>query len=74
VARTGAGAWSISGIYLSQSQEEKRTRLRAMWWRVGLGIKPEPEARYPKYPNPYPFSPKSVTRTASTGNETEYPN
>jgi hypothetical protein len=41
---------------------------------VGLGIKTEPEARYPKNPNPYPFSPMSVTRTIPTGNKTEYPN
>jgi hypothetical protein len=41
---------------------------------VGLGIKPEPEARYPKHPNPYPFSPMPVTRTIPTGNKTEYPN
>jgi hypothetical protein len=39
---------------------------------VGLGIKPEPETHYPKYPNPYPFSPRPVTRTAPTGNKTEY--
>jgi hypothetical protein len=41
---------------------------------VGLGIKPEPEALYPKYPNPYPFSPKPVTQIAPAGNETGYPN
>jgi hypothetical protein len=41
---------------------------------LGLGIKPEPEALYPKYPNPYPFSPKPVTQIAPAGNETGYPN
>jgi hypothetical protein len=47
---------------------------RATGCRLGLGIKPEPEARYPKNPNPYPFSPMPVTRTIPTGNKTEYPN
>jgi hypothetical protein len=41
---------------------------------VALGIKPEPEALYPKYPNPYPYSPKPVTQIAPAGNETKYPN
>jgi hypothetical protein len=39
---------------------------------VDLGIKPEPKALNPKYPNP--FSPKPVTQTDPAGNETEYPN
>ena len=49
----------------------------AVWWRLlslALGIKPEPEALYPKYPNPYPYSPKPVTRIAFAGNKTKYPN
>jgi hypothetical protein len=41
---------------------------------LALGIKPEPEALYPKYPNPYPYSPKPVTQIAPAGNETKYPN
>jgi hypothetical protein len=41
---------------------------------LALGIKPESEALYPKYPNPYPYSPKPVTRIAPAGNETKYPN
>jgi hypothetical protein len=41
---------------------------------LGLGIKPEPEARYPKHPNPYPFSPMPVTQIIPTGNKIEYPN
>jgi hypothetical protein len=41
---------------------------------LGLCIKPEPEARYPKYLNLYPFSPIPVTRTIPTGNKTKYPN
>jgi hypothetical protein len=41
---------------------------------LALGIKPELEALYPKYPNPYPYSPKPVTRIAPAGNETKYPN
>jgi hypothetical protein len=41
---------------------------------LDLGIKPEPKALNPKYPNPYPFSPKPVTRTDLAGNKTEYPN
>jgi hypothetical protein len=41
--------------------------------RIGLGIKPEPESRYPNYPNPYPFSLRPVTRTAPTSIKTEYP-
>jgi hypothetical protein len=39
-----------------------------------LGRKPEPKALNPKYPNPYPFSPKPVTRSVLTGNEIKYPN
>lgn len=42
--------------------------------KVALGIKPEPEALYPKYPNPYPYSPIPVTRIAFAGNKTKYPN
>jgi hypothetical protein len=42
--------------------------------QLGLGIKPEPEARYPKHPNPYPFSPIPVTQIIRTGNKIEYPN
>jgi hypothetical protein len=41
---------------------------------LDLGIKPEPKALNPKYPNPYPFSPKPVTQTDPAGKETEYPN
>jgi hypothetical protein len=41
---------------------------------IALGIKPEPEALYPKYPNPYPYSPIPVTRIAFAGNKTKYPN
>jgi hypothetical protein len=41
---------------------------------VDLGIKPRPEARNPKYPNPYPFSPKPGTQIISAGNEIENPN
>jgi hypothetical protein len=40
---------------------------------LDLGIKPEPKALNPKYPNPYPFSPKPVTQTDPAGNETGYP-
>jgi hypothetical protein len=41
---------------------------------VDLGIKPKPKALNPKYPNPYPFSPKPVTQINPAGNEIEYPN
>jgi hypothetical protein len=41
---------------------------------LDLGIKPEPKALNPKYPNPYPFSPKPVTQINPAGNEIEYPN
>jgi hypothetical protein len=33
------------------------------------GIKPESEVLYLKYLNPYPFSPKLITRTVPAGNE-----
>jgi hypothetical protein len=42
--------------------------------RLDLGIKAEPKSLNPKYPNPYPFSLKPVTRTDLAGSETEYPN
>jgi hypothetical protein len=51
---------------------ERVPRVRAVW--LDLGIKPEPKALNPKYPNPYPFSPKSVTQIVPAGNETDYPN
>jgi hypothetical protein len=41
---------------------------------LDLGIKPGPEARNPKYPNPYPFSPKPDTQIIYAGNEIENPN
>jgi hypothetical protein len=42
--------------------------------KVDLGIKPGPEAQNPKYPNPYPFSPKPGTQIIYAGNEIENPN
>jgi hypothetical protein len=42
--------------------------------QVDLGIKLEPKALNPKYPNPNLFSPKPVTQTDPSGNEIEYPN
>jgi hypothetical protein len=43
-------------------------------FNLDLGIKPEPETLNPKYPNPYPFSPKFVTQIVPAGNEIDYPN
>jgi hypothetical protein len=62
--------WGLDLVGPLQKAPEGYTHLLV----VGLGIKPEPEARYPKYPNPYPFSPRPVTRTTPTGSKTEYPN
>jgi hypothetical protein len=41
---------------------------------LDLGIKPETKAQNPKYPNPYPFSPKPGTQIVLAGIETENPN
>jgi hypothetical protein len=77
----------ISDEQWASTQRSKKKKREASSWanrssehdrcthtpRVGRDIKREPEARYPKYLNPYPFSPWPVIRTASTGNKTEYP-
>jgi hypothetical protein len=36
---------------------------------VTLGIKPEPEARNPKNPNPYPYNPIPNARKVFVGNK-----
>jgi hypothetical protein len=41
-----------------------------MMAELALGIKPEPETQSPKYPRPYPFSPKPSTQIIRAGNKT----
>jgi transposase InsO family protein len=69
------GSWDKSLTYAESSNNNTyQASLKMSPFEVALGIKPEPEALYPKYPNPYPYSPILVTQIALAGNRTKYPN
>jgi hypothetical protein len=70
-------AWAVARYARRGACREWREQEYDMWFRgsaLGPGIKPEPEVRYAKYSNPYPFSLRPVTRTVLTCNKMEYLN